>query len=458
MTSSKYIQLSDKVLMEYEYFNSAESTSAERKEFQIPISGNVYTNEEENVKYLVNDILTSNRTTNKIKSSNFTVDNSFYCLAKASSYNSKQYVSKNDGDKDGYISAEDYIIDAINSGTGEYSYNPISSIKIACDKIKIYFTSSYTKEVDGTFAISISSYCENGSKFILGNYILNKFELVPTPFLIGERLYTKVIEFYVPSIHENGLRLFEDNIATPSKIDISFSKIFKEAESSFNNKLSKVQFLTEVASTSISIVDQYATVFANIEEVDDYFKLEGSTKNTWKTFSDFIADLPGTVDDYILMHDITVNELVTNTANDEPDWQITTHNIITQTDNFDEPTLFRPVIKNSNCIACVLDYTLRIYCNSNNTQIIKRSTYQNFNFTKYGKKMIKVNLGIVPPQLNVYNKLDNNKVSDLTLVNNNVGINISQEKIFKTSYVTSFRDRLNIRASISPVKIDNITE
>jgi hypothetical protein len=72
---------------------------------------------------------------------------------------------------------------------------------------------------------------------------------------------------------------------------------------------------------------------------------------------------------------------------------------------------------------------------------------------------LKINLGVIPPQLNVYNKIDDKKVSDLTLVNNNNNsINISQEKIFKTSYITSFRDRMNIKASIAPVKIDDITE
>ena len=457
MTSSKYIQLSDKVLMEYEYYNSSESTAAERKEYQIPVSGNLYKNSSEGLLYIVSENLVDCRVTNKIKSSNFTTDNSFYCLAKNGITNTKVFASRNDEDKDEYVSAEDYIID-----NDEYTKTELSGNKVTCDKIKIYFTSSYSSEdtADGLNAISISVTCTDGTKFVLGNYILNEFESIPTPFLVGERLYTRVIEFYVPSVYENGYNILGHEIAVPSKIDISFSKVFKTTVTSFHEtRKIKFHYLTETASTSISIVDQYATVFANIEEVDDYFILEGSTKNTWKTFSDFIADLPGTVDDYILMHDITVNELITNTANNEPDWQITTHNIITQTDNFDEPTLFRPVIKNSNCVACVLDYTLRIYCNANNTQIIKRSTYQNFNFSKYGKKMIKVNLGVVPPQINVYNKLDNNKVSDLTLVNNNnAAINITQEKIFKTSYITSFRDRLNIRASISPVKIDNITE
>lgn len=450
MTSSKYIQLTDKILLEYEYFNVAESTADERKEFQIPIIGHIYSHVN-GFKYFVCDALTKNRANNlKQKISDFSVNNNFYCL---SSSNSKKYISKDGGNKT-YATAEEYI----TNDTAEYISEPISLGKINCDKVKIYFASSYTEKIDGRYTITISSNSKNGQPFIFANYILDEFENVPTPFLIGERLYSRVIEFYVPSAYENRATF---DLSLPAKIDIKMSNIFKETKSSYhveNREWINVLSLVDQANVSISAVDQYATVFASIEEVDDYFKLEGATKNTWKTFNDFISDLPGTADDYILMHDITVNELVTNTAEGEPDWKITTHNVITQTDDFDEPTLFRPVIKNSNCIACVLDYTLRIYCNSNNTQIIKRATYQNFNFSKYGKKLLKINLGVVPPQLNVYNKIDDKKVSGVTLVNNSTsGIEIPKDKI-KTSYITSFRDRMNIKASIAPVKIDDIVE
>lgn len=455
MTSSKYIQLTDKILMEYEYFNIAESTSAERKEFQIPVVGSVYTHNEQQFKYLVSDILTKNRANNlKQRTNDFNVDNYFYCLATDSP---KTYVARDGDDEDVYATAEEFILNS----SDQYEQFNITGEKINCDKVKIYFASSYSEKEDGRYTITISTNYENNGnsrQFILANYILDEFENVPTPFLIGERLYSRVIEFYVPSTYDNRADMFGEKLVLPTKIDINLSKIFKETDSTYHNKKINIRQIVNVSNTSISAVDQYATVFAKIEEVDDYFVLEGATKNTWKTFNDFISDLPGTADDYILMHDITVNELVTNTADDEPDWKITTHNVITQTDDFDEPTLFRPVIKYSNCIACVLDYTLRIYCNSSNTQIIKRATYQNFNFSKYGKKLIKINLGVSPTQINVYNKVDNDKIDKVKIVNHEQGINITQEKIFKTSYITSFRDRINIKASIAPVKIDDITE
>lgn len=459
MTSSKYIQLNDKILMEFEYFNPAESTSSELNEYQIQVNGYLYETVDKSVKYLLCDTFTDNRTISKIKASNFTVANSMICNANVGLSSARHFASRNDGDPDIYYTAQDYM----DSNLDEY--NPPERIssdgRVSCDKVKIYFASSYSTETnaDGLFGIEISTTCKDGKKFILGSYILNEFECVPNPFLIGERLYSKMIEFYIPSVYENRGNLFGSQVSLPATIDIALYKLFNETESVLNVKRIKVQTMVDVASVSISAEDQYATVYASIEEIDDYFILEGRTKNTYKTFVDFISDLPGTLDDYILMHDITVNELVTNTSSDDPDWKITTHHIITQTDNFDEPTLFRPVIKYSNCIACVIDYTLRIYCNSNNTQIIKRATSQNFNFSKYGKKLIKINLGTIQPRINIYNKLDNSKIDRLTITNtDNMNITMQQESIFKTSYITTFRDRMNIKASISPVKIDNILE
>lgn len=441
MTSSKYIQLTDKILLEYEYFNVAETTTAEKKEFQLDLSDTkIYEYSETADKYIYNANLMDY------------IDYNMVCQKDIAPKTFTGFSPDNDENTE-ILSAHEFMLTSDNYKeliepiyfTGETEYN--------CDRVKVYVSSSYDFDNDGKFYITLSTLLNDSSNFILASYTLNNFKLIDTPFLIGEKLYTKYIEFYVPSTYYMNI-LNSGVFASSPKITINLSTILKE------NNENTVTY-TSVVSASISTQDQYATVYAEIKEVDDYFKLEGNTKNTEYSFSDFINSLPGTSSDYILMHDITVNELVNVSTDYDPEWRITTHNIITQTTDFDEPMLFRPVLKYSNCIACVIDYTLRIYCQSNNTQIIKRSTYQNFNHMKYGKKMIKINLSANPPQINVYNKIDNDKVSDLTLVNtsNTMNINMGKsEKIFKTSYITSFRDRINIKASISPVKIQDITE
>ena len=40
----------------------------------------------------------------------------------------------------------------------------------------------------------------------------------------------------------------------------------------------------------------------------------------------------------------------------------------------------------------------------------------------------------------------------------NTSEQIAEKLVVKTKYVTSFRDRLNVKAAISPVKVQTITE
>jgi hypothetical protein len=79
---------------------------------------------------------------------------------------------------------------------------------------------------------------------------------------------------------------------------------------------------------------------------------------------------------------------------------------------------------------------------------------------------MKINLGTVPTVATVVNQLApddgrNITVSTGSSLGNRGGDTsdkIVSELAVKTRYVTSFRDRINIKAAISPAKIQNITE
>ena len=79
--------------------------------------------------------------------------------------------------------------------------------------------------------------------------------------------------------------------------------------------------------------------------------------------------------------------------------------------------------------------------------------------------MIQLNLGVVPTVANVYNQINNDNgkqiiVGKETPADNKADTSeqITEKLVVKTKYVTSFRDRLNIKASIAPVKVQTITE
>ena len=77
---------------------------------------------------------------------------------------------------------------------------------------------------------------------------------------------------------------------------------------------------------------------------------------------------------------------------------------------------------------------------------------------------MKINLGTVPTVANVVNQIapdDGRNIIVSTGSGNNranTSEQITEKLVVKTKYVTSFRDRINIKAAISPAKIQNITE
>jgi 4-diphosphocytidyl-2C-methyl-D-erythritol kinase len=147
----------------------------------------------------------------------------------------------------------------------------------------------------------------------------------------------------------------------------------------------------------------------------------------------------------------------------------TSFQVFSQTEDFDLPILFRPIIKNANtAVSFSINYVLRLYNRADNTQIIKNAKLTSFDAQKYGRQMIQINLGVVPTVANVYNQINNDNGNQIVVgtgstvasVDNtaNTSEQIAEKLVVKTSYVTTFRDRLKIKAAITPVKIQTITE
>ena len=79
--------------------------------------------------------------------------------------------------------------------------------------------------------------------------------------------------------------------------------------------------------------------------------------------------------------------------------------------------------------------------------------------------MVQINLGVVPTVANVYNQINNDTGKQIVVgtgnsadSNANTSEQIAEKLVVKTEYVTTFRDRIKVKAAISPVKIQTITE
>ena len=212
-----------------------------------------------------------------------------------------------------------------------------------------------------------------------------------------------------------------------------------------------------INSASILNRDIYDLLFAQVIESTggDYFELSGEVEGS--TLANFIAQLNSSGGDYMVFHEITISEQIGTS------FIQTSSQMFTQTTSFDEPILLRPIILNSSvAVSFAINYVLRLYNRVDNTQIIKNARLVTFETKKYGRRLMKINLGTVPTVANIYNKITNDNGQNISI--NSEGVagqtsdQIDDKLVVRTQYVTSFRDRLNIKAAISPAKIQNIND
>jgi len=251
-----------------------------------------------------------------------------------------------------------------------------------------------------------------------------------------------------------GFRLTEGKgfIGTP-KITIRVSGI---TETTVDNSYSYYD-VEEINSVSILNRDIYDNLYAQVIEADngDYFELSGQVLGS--TFENFIQTLNSSSGPYVVFHEVTIKEQIgTN-------FVTTNHQVFTQTGQFDESILFRPIILNSaNAVSFVIDYTLRLFNRQDSTQIIKKARLSSFDVKKYGRKLMKINLGTVPTVAKVYNQLEPDDGRRIVINNGSSSPGQTSDQqaaqlVVRTRYITSFRDRVNVKAAISPVKVKTIT-
>jgi hypothetical protein len=349
------------------------------------------------------------------------------------------------------------------------SFTP--QLDVAYDKVKIHFVAGFSFEDYDGIIFEVLAPRRDGVMMNLASINFLKTDTPtfnPDPLLIGDNLYATFIEWRVPALFfmnnlfnasdPNGLayKITESQgfLGTPP-ITLKASGIYQTIVDNAYNFYE----IQEINSVSILNRDIYDNLYAEVKQSDagDYFELSGQVAGS--TFSNFIAQLNSSGGQYVVFHEISVTEQIGTTFTQ------TSFQVISQDNDFDEPVLFRPIIKNANtAVSFSINYVLRLYNKADATQIIKNANLTSFDAQKYGRQMVQINLGVVPTVANVYNQINNDTGKQIVVGTGNSTDNadtseqIVEKLVVKTSYVTTFRDRIKVKAAISPVKIQTITE
>ena len=452
MESSKFIQISDGILLEYIYTSQSNPTEFNTSTHPIEIMRDGHTGG----SYLFN--------TDAVSAD---MGNYRDISAVAVNENKTQYAYL---DTDIGVPYNDFDPELTNTSNLLQTFSP--NLNIEYDRVRVHFISGFN--FTGFDGIIFETLVPRRDGVLLNLSSINFLKtdtpvFNPDPILINDNLYATYIEWRVPSLYfmnnsfnsavSNGLgyKLTEGQgfLSTPT-ITLKASGIY---ETIVDNGYSYYN-IEEINAVTIANRDVYDDLYAQVIESDsgDYFELSGEV--TGSTFANFIAQLNSAGGNYVVFHEINVSEQIgTNFVK-------TSTQVFTQTTNFDNPILFRPIILNSAiAVSFNINYVLRLYNRADNTQIIKNASLSSFDVKKYGRRLMKINLGTVPTVANVYNQVAKDDGSNIIVSSGGAGSNpgqtsdmVTEKLVVKTKYVTSFRDRLNVKAAISPAKIQTITE
>ena len=332
----------------------------------------------------------------------------------------------------------------------------IPSNTITYDTVRLHLRSGYSFDARGyegfLFQVGVRR-ASNIKNYLTSIVYLNSssFEIQnPKPFILGETMYSKFIEIKVPSLVNMDTDFANwffgsgsDAIDPTANYEITY-KTIESVDSStgfdYINTTEEVEF-------TLAKEDEFQDIAAVVEEAEDgdYFNLYATKDGSIAEFDKYIQNrIAGSNADITVFHDVAVFEQITTYF--DKTYELS----ISQVENFDEPIPFRPVVTNSStATAYNIDYTLRIYDETNNTQIVKRASFTSYNVGKYGKKLQSVNLPSSNSVMKVYNTLPN------VLENRQIVENLATLPENQTRFVPTFIERMNVVTGSTNVTVVN---
>lgn len=278
----------------------------------------------------------------------------------------------------------------------------------------------------------------------------------PRPFILGETLFAKFIEVKVPTVLPNQNPQFNDFFygdGTSGSSDLNDSTNYGVRFTLIDNISTEAGYdyfyTAEENKFTISREDEFQDFTVVVEEASDgdYFNIYGERDGNIDAFESYILNRINTSsDDIVVIYDVEQYEQVGLT-------QVKTYDTtFTRADNFDSPIIFRPVVLNSSvAVNFSIDVTMRIYNETDNTQIVKRASLTSSKPGKYGKRLQRVNISGRNTVTEVFNTLPN--LSQNRSIRDAVAASVPRT----TKYVKSFIERFNVVAVSTPAEV-SITE
>jgi hypothetical protein len=288
------------------------------------------------------------------------------------------------------------------------------------DRVRFHIASGFQFTEFTNMVLSIKQDMNDGNTLILASILINSTTIGDVllygtrPLIIGNTLYDRYIDIIVPSIKNmdeqfytavnqantfeyqitNGIGLVKNNPITVNLFECSYGPNLTTADESYTTI-----DINKTYNAQISQANDFDLVGAKIREAADGDYLEFFA--TWNGGfpEEFIGILEKrTGQSWIVFHQLTIFEQIGSTFIQSGDATFF------QETNFDEPLIFRPILKNANeAVTMAVDYSVRLVNRTTNEQVIRTAALTVVNPNKYGKALLKLDLADKPNSYKISN-------------------------------------------------------
>lgn len=347
------------------------------------------------------------------------------------------------------------------------------SCDVKYDKCIIHFTSKNCFDIYDSLIFQAYAYMSNKAKIYLASFLFKRttnVDLKAEHMFYNEKLYTKQIEFDIPSVFGIFTRYNSDFCAaleyenvellenTPIGINVY------GVTSTIKNGADNYERLKALKIKTISIpyvynrLDEIRVKISEAED-GDYYYIEPEMSPEYPSFVDYINYMGEDVRSYVIMHELYLREIwvdINNVMHSEvthKEYHIIDINAEDEDDEiskrFDAIIKYRPICMRggANYKATIID-TIKIINTVDGSSYEVTGSLEIANPNKYGKRL--KTLGVKKdnrPIINVYNKKvseENTSSNDVLSINRNSGFVVEN----KTQNITSFIESTNIGVSV----------
>ena len=354
----------------------------------------------------------------------------------------------------------------------------LTGYAVQMDKVRFHFVAGFDFNDFKALILSIKHTENDGKNNLFANILLapeTSDKLIifnPKPLFLSNAIYDRYVDILVPSIKN----INEEYKTAPVQSSTFVAAITPNDSAStgfiYNNQIAiglaecgkRKSLYTTVGQTydsfevtnyveaSVSQSNEFDSVGAYINEstAGDFIEFYLTYDSGFPEDMIAILNRRNPADDWIIIHQISVFEQIGSAFIN------TARFVFFQEDNYDEPNIYRPVLKNANeAVSMSIDYLVRLTNRRNGEQIIREASFSLISPKKYGKQLLNIPLLDKPQSQKIYNKIikknfDTTKLfiePELNAVPSDSSSTVTT--VTRTEYVPIFFNNNNISVSNS---------